>query len=52
MRQNLLDVLVVQKEEGDIQVAPLESLKQLEELDLYDNKLSRIEGIRGLDKLQ
>lgn len=51
MRQNLLDSLVVEKEDGT-QAAPLESLKELEDLDLYDNKLSLIEGVRGLSKLE
>lgn len=47
LRQNLLTSLVM-----DDGTAPLEALSELEELDLYDNRIAHIKGIRGLGKLR
>lgn len=46
LRQNLLTSLLV---EGQ---APLETLKELEEIDLYDNRISHVKGLKGLGRLR
>lgn len=46
-RQNLLTSLL--HEDG---TAPLESLTELEEIDLYDNRISKVKGLRNLSKLR
>lgn len=33
-------------------MAPLESLTELEEIDLYDNRISKVKGLRNLSKLR
>jgi protein phosphatase 1 regulatory subunit 7 len=47
MRQNLITSLVADDEDK-----PLEALTELEDLDLYDNKIPRVEGLEGLSKLK
>jgi hypothetical protein len=47
MRQNLITSLVADDEDK-----PLEALTELEDLDLYDNKIPRVEGLKGLSKLK
>lgn len=40
------------KSDGCTSVAPLEHLSALEDLDLYDNRISKIEGLNGLSHLK
>jgi hypothetical protein len=47
MRQNLIVSITTDDDQ-----APLEALTELEDLDLYDNKIPRIEGLKGLSKLR
>lgn len=39
-------------EDQEADYAPFEKLPNLEELDLYDNRISKIEGLEGLSKLE
>lgn len=51
LRQNQLSSLLVKPEDGEA-TAPLGSMKLLRDLDLYDNRLSAIEGVAGLTELE
>lgn len=47
LRQNLLSSLVL--DDGSM---PIGELSELEELDLYDNRLPSVKGLKGLKKLK
>ncbi|KAH8920166.1 L domain-like protein [Atractiella rhizophila] len=51
LRQNEIPTLVLSEGEDDKPLAPLSNLPELEEIDLYDNKIKEIGGLDDLPKL-